>query len=268
MDALSLWWWEGRRVKFGHQRVISLDHQSEYRRMNTPQKKWKIMVYWAPTVCQALKNFPLTFSEFSCLRAWAVISIYTWGNVMLGEVKYRPNVIQLRMGSTGMPGSEPKFLTCTIFCKKSRGLRLTCAGILSQGRGRGGKTSEVPREVRWRPGRVCWRHRDVRRRTRVPHTGATTQWMNTRSLCLLLMKTFGNTRDCFIIFALSCLSYLEWIESQIPECNHFTINKQKKTPTRVYSTWSCPWRRGWLGGVIRLDWSIHHGSWNTQSYIY
>ena len=52
---------------------------------------------------------------------------------------------------------------------------------------------------------------------------------------LLLMKTFGNTRDCFIIFALSCLSYLEWIESQIPECNHFTINKQtKKTPTHVY----------------------------------
>lgn len=44
---------------------------------------------------------------------------------------------------------------------------------------------------------------------------------------LLLMKTFGNTRDCFIIFGLSCLSYLEWIENQIPKCNHFTIKKQK-----------------------------------------
>ena len=50
---------------------------------------------------------------------------------MLGEVKYRPTVIQLRTGSTAMPGSEPKFLTCKIFCKKTRGLRLTCAGILS-----------------------------------------------------------------------------------------------------------------------------------------
>lgn len=67
---------------------------------------------------------------------------------MLGEVKYKPSAIQLRMGSTGMLGSEPKFLTCTISCQKSRGLRLTCAGILSQGRGRGGETSEVPREVR------------------------------------------------------------------------------------------------------------------------
>lgn len=134
------------------------------------------MVYWAPTVYQALKNFPLTFSEFSCLGAWAVISIYRGEKVMLGEVKYRPNVIQLRTESTGMPGSEPKFLTCTIFCKKSRGLRLTCAGILSQGRGGGGETSEVPREVRWRPGRVCWRRRDVGTKvpTQVPpHSGWT-----------------------------------------------------------------------------------------------
>lgn len=66
---------------------------------------------------------------------------------MLGEVKYRPNVIQLRTGSTGMPGSEPTFLTCTIFCKKSKRLKLTRAGILSQGRGGGGETSEVPGEV-------------------------------------------------------------------------------------------------------------------------
>ena len=44
---------------------------------------------------------------------------------------------------------------------------------------------------------------------------------------LLLMKTFGYTRDCFITFVLSCLSYLEWTESQIPKCNHFTIKKQK-----------------------------------------
>ena len=144
------------------------------------------MVCWAPTVCQALKNFPLPFSEFCCLRAWAVISIYRWENVMLREVKYKPSAIQLRMGSTGMLGSEPKFLTCTISCQKSRGLRLTCAGILSQGRGRGGETSEVPREVRWRPGCGCWRRRDVG--TRVPHTGATTQWMNAKSLCCYLWR--------------------------------------------------------------------------------
>lgn len=60
-----------------------------------------------------------------------------------------------------------------------------------------------------------------------PHRCHHTEDEHEKSL-LLLMKTLGNTRDCFIILALSCLSYLEWIESQIPECNHFTINKQKK----------------------------------------
>lgn len=59
---------------------------------------------------------------------------------MLGELKYKPSVIQLRMGSTRMLGSEPKFLTCTIFCQKSRGLRLTHAGILSLG----GEEEEKP----------------------------------------------------------------------------------------------------------------------------
>lgn len=224
------------------------------------------MVYWAPTVCQALKNFPLTFSEFSCLRAWAVISIYTWGNVMLGEVKYRPSVIQLRRGSTGMPGSEPKFLTCTIFCKKQRAEADPCRHPQSgEGKRRRNQWSAQRGQMKTR---TCLLEMQGHGDKGPPHRCHHTEDEHQKSL-LLLMKTLGNTRDCFIILALSCLSYLEWIESQIPECNHFTINKQKKnTNSCVYSTWSCPWRRGWLGGVIWLDWSIHHGSWNTQSYIY
>lgn len=70
-----------------------------------------------------------------------------------------------------------------------------------------------------------------------PHIGAPRRWVSLRRRPLLpFIRTFGNTRDYFLIFALSCLFYLEQIKNETPKCNHFTIKKtEKNPPNHVYT---------------------------------